>query len=120
MDKSECNKAYLKQYYIDVLKDKIKDVKVHCECCNKTYASWNVYAHKSSRKHKINMMTEEERITFLENDKIQKELKKELTKPDREKRWIENAPIREKKRLIKKLANLENTANDLKLKLEIL
>jgi hypothetical protein len=118
--KSEYNKAYLKQYYIDVLKDRIKDVTVHCDCCNKTLKSWNVYAHKKSRKHKMNLMTEEERVTFLENEKIEKDIKKELTKPERMKRKELNAPVREKKRLLKKLANLENTTNDLKLKLEII
>ena len=120
MDKSEYNKLYLKQYYIDVLKDRIKDVTVHCDCCNKTYKSWNVYAHKNSRKHKINMMTEEERISYLENEKIERDIKKELTKDERMKRKQMNAPVREKKKLIKQLAKLENNANSLKSKLEIL
>jgi hypothetical protein len=65
MDNKEKTSNYNKNYYNNVYKEIIKNKREFCVCCNKEFASWNIYKHNKTKKHKINSMSEDEKEKYL-------------------------------------------------------
>jgi hypothetical protein len=67
---------YHRNYYRNVYKEKIKNEKVCCDLCNKEFTAWNINKHKLSKKHLLNLMGEENKKKYLEEDRKYKIIKK--------------------------------------------
>jgi hypothetical protein len=53
----------------DEMKQKIREKSYHCDICNCNVKGWTILKHHSSKKHKLNLLSPEEREFFLENEK---------------------------------------------------
>ena len=62
-------KEYNHAYYMNIYRDKVKDLKLRCETCNCEYSKWNESKHYKSKKHQLQLMTTEEKMKFIE-DKV--------------------------------------------------
>ena len=62
-------KEYNHNYYMNVYKTKIKDIRLKCDACNCEYSKWNEHKHFKSKKHIFNVMSPEEKMKFIE-DKV--------------------------------------------------
>jgi hypothetical protein len=79
MDSKQETSNYNKNYYNNVYKEIIKNKREFCVYCNKEFASWNIYKHKKTKKHKINSMNEDDKQKYLSeknNSKILKQIDK--------------------------------------------
>ena len=56
---------YHKQYYDNIFKDKIQNITHYCPSCDKTITSWNIYKHKNSKNHFMNLLTKEEQKLYI-------------------------------------------------------
>jgi len=61
----EAKKQYHSDYYHKKYKEVLKNKKCFCEICQKEIQSWNIYKHKSSKKHILNSMDENEYKKYL-------------------------------------------------------
>ena len=61
----DTKKQYHSDYYQNKYKEVLKNKKCFCEICQKEVQSWNIYKHKSSKKHILNSMDENEYKKYL-------------------------------------------------------
>jgi hypothetical protein len=86
-------KNYNKEYYINVLKEKVAKP-IRCEFCKCEFKAWNVIKHSKTKKHLLNIMTPEDRILELKRrldvieeakiaktvEELQKQIEEEMIK----------------------------------------
>jgi non-homologous end joining protein Ku len=73
------NKTYHHNYYVNHYKNIVAEKKIFCECCNVEVSAWNIWKHKNSKKHKYNLLSDEEKLNYdneIKTAKIQKFINK--------------------------------------------